>query len=135
MYVFTPGPAFPRVWPAMLALQRAGARTAQVLQAALAEGRLPAFRPGATAEEIRADLMKVLPARGGEAAAVDALALELHDEAGPIRDAKGVMVIEYPSDAMVPISRDVRQEMERTNRSLGFRGDPPHYALAVPPHL
>ena len=79
--------------------------------------------------------MKVLPADGGEAAAVDALALELHDEAGPIRNAKGVMVVEYPSDAVVSISRDVRQEIERNDPGFGFRGDPPFYALAVPPHL
>ena len=135
LYVFVPGPAFRRVWPALLALQRAGAATMQALLAAQAAGRLPPLPPGAAPEEIRAHYAGILPMSGTEVAAVRALALELHDESGPLERAGKAMVVEYPSAVAVAVSPEAREEMARIAPGLGFAGDPPYYALAVPPHL
>lgn len=132
-FVFIPGPAFARVWPVLQALQRASVALVQELLAAQASGRLPPLPRGASPDEIRAYYGRFMDGAGTEVADERALALELHNDAGVIANARGATITELLSADPGSLPPGVHEEVARHASSLGYPGDPPYYTLMVPP--
>lgn len=131
-YVFVPGPSFPRVWPVLERFQRASGAMVRAMLAARESDR-SGEATDASPAEIAAMYARYMPSELPDAmAAVKALALELRDAAGNAIASEGVMVVEYPSDVTLALPAEMRAEVNRLAPALGFRGEPPYYALMVP---